>query len=285
MMEQAEAIRFIKVHLAFLFNALFPPGRQPVIYQITPVCFYLNAFSLESQLKIRFTQHMHRYLFLWWRHSVRTTSPSILYLCLSLLGATTNLGNNTYSYFYHPCSLVAHPNTEILQHWAKGEECAGAFPAQPPHYCWNLACNVPPTWKKCPEVTPELKCRDLETRRGKKSFLSFRLKLISLVFHSYFPLSHPKELLDLPIPVRMCVQRPQAPHSVPGKSACLRSPLFPLAGSLEQPTAFNKELFVWSRARLDITRTSKKEVLKFPTAFVTGFLPGPPTVLSPCPNG
>lgn len=180
-----------------------------------------------------------------------------------------------------------HPTPEILWHRTKREECTGAFPAQPPHCCWNLACSVPPTWKKCPEVTPELKWHDLEIRRRKKVFTIFHLKLISPVFHFYFPLSNPKELLDLQLPfhIRVCMQHPQASHSVPGKSACLRSALFLPPSPPEQPTALNKELFVRSSTTLGITRTLKADALKLPMDFVTEFLPRPPTVLSPCPNG
>lgn len=73
--------------------------------------------------------------------------------------------------------------------------------------------------------------------------------------------------------------------SLPGKSTFLRPALFPSPSPLEQPTALNKELFVRSSTVLNITRTLKTDVLKFPMDFVTGFLPRPPRVLSPCPNG
>lgn len=89
------------------------------------------------------------------------------------------------------------PNPEILWHWTKWGERAGAFPAQPPQYCRNLACSIPPTRKKCPEVTLELKHHGQEIRR---KFTIFHLKLISLVFHSYFSLSNLKEPPDLHCP-------------------------------------------------------------------------------------
>lgn len=81
------------------------------------------------------------------------------------------------------------------------------------------------------------------------------------------------------------MQHPQTSHCVPGKSACSRSALFLPPSLLEQLTVFNKELFVPSSATLDITRTFKTDVLKFPTAFVMGFLPRPHRVLSLCLNG
>lgn len=126
-----------------------------------------------------------------------------------------------------------------------------------------------------------------ENKKEKKSFHTFPLKMNFPVFHSYFALSNPDELLDLqlPIHIRACMQHPQASRSVPGKSTGLRSALFPPPGPLEQSTAFNKELFVRSSTTLHITRTLKTDVLKFPTDFVTGFLPRPLTVISPCPSG
>lgn len=95
-----------------------------------------------------------------------------------------------------PSSPTLHPTPEVLWHCSKEEECAGVFPTHPPHYCWNLACSVPPTWKKCPGVTPELKCHDLEIRRRKKKvFTVFHLKLISPVFHLTFLSPIPKNFL------------------------------------------------------------------------------------------
>lgn len=102
MTEQAEAIWFINVHLAFLFNALFPPRRQLMIYQITPVHFYLNGCSLESDL-------LCMCLVLRSRHPVQTTPSSILYLSLFLLGVAFSL-DNTDSYFYYTWA-IPWPNT------------------------------------------------------------------------------------------------------------------------------------------------------------------------------
>lgn len=81
------------------------------------------------------------------------------------------------------------------------------------------------------------------------------------------------------------MQHPQISHCVPGKPTCSRSALFPLPSPLEQLTFFIKELFVRSSTTLDITRTFKTDILKFPTDFVMRFLPKPHWVLSLCLNG
>lgn len=167
-----------------------------MIYRVTPVCFYLDGFSLECQLKTHFTLFLcaQRLSFV-----VKTPSTHHLFFHSLPAGGDYHCRSYTVLLLAHspPSSPTLHPTPEVLWHCSKEEECAGAFPTHPPHYCWNLACSVPPTWKKCPGVTPELKCHDLEIRRRKKSFHSFPFKINFPSFPSDSPQSNPKELLDL----------------------------------------------------------------------------------------
>lgn len=65
------AIWFIKVYLAFLFNALFPPRRQGMIYWITSVLPSFNCFAWRTNWR-----HVLFCLYLTNSHLVLTQGPS-----------------------------------------------------------------------------------------------------------------------------------------------------------------------------------------------------------------